>query len=60
MFYIPLTTTPVGWLVLGIGGYALYRAGRKKGEEESAAALITEVPELETTRQDTGAETTND
>ncbi len=44
MFHIPLTTTPVGWLILGIGGYALYRAGKKKGEEEAAAAQITAVP----------------
>jgi hypothetical protein len=44
MLYIPLTTTPVGWLLLGVGGYALYRAGKRKGEEQAAAALITPVP----------------
>nr|WP_321465111.1 hypothetical protein [uncultured Desulfobulbus sp.] len=44
MFYLPLTTTPVGWLILGLGGYALYQAGKKKGEEEAAAAQITAVP----------------
>ncbi|WP_448871260.1 hypothetical protein [Desulfobulbus propionicus] len=44
MFHIPLTTTPVGWLILGLGGYALYRAGKKKGEEEAAAAQTTTVP----------------
>jgi len=44
MFYIPLTTTPVGWLVLGLGGYALYKSGKKRGEEEAAAAQITAVP----------------
>ena len=44
MFYIPLTTTPVGWLILGLGGYALYQAGKKKGEEEAAAEQITAVP----------------
>nr|WP_320012566.1 hypothetical protein [uncultured Desulfobulbus sp.] len=44
MFYIPLTATPVGWLVLGLGGYALYKSGKKKGEEEAAAAQITAVP----------------
>jgi len=44
MFYVPLTTTPVGWLILGLGGLALYRAGRKKGEEEVAASRITAVP----------------
>ncbi|MBM9538702.1 hypothetical protein [Desulfobulbus alkaliphilus] len=44
MICIPLTTTPVGWLLLGLGGYALYRAGKRKGEEQAAAALITPVP----------------
>ena len=44
MFYIPLTATPVGWLILGLGGYALYQAGKKRGEEEAAAAQITAVP----------------
>lgn len=46
MIYIPLTTTPVGWLILGLGGYALYKNGRKKGEEEAAASQITAVPPL--------------
>ncbi len=45
MLYIPLTTTPVGWVILGIGGYALYKAGKKKGEEEVAANQITPVPD---------------
>lgn len=44
MLYIPLTTTPLGWLILGLGGYTLYKAGRKKGEEERAASQITAVP----------------
>ena len=44
MFYVPLTATPVGWLILGLGGYALYKIGRKKGEEEVAASQITAVP----------------
>lgn len=44
MISIPLTTNPVGWLLLGLGGYALYRAGKRKGEEETAAAKISEVP----------------
>ncbi|MGE4560045.1 MAG: hypothetical protein AB7E77_07580 [Desulfobulbus sp.] len=43
MFHIPLTTTPVGWLILGLGAYTLYRTGKKKGEEE-AAAKTTAVP----------------
>ncbi len=44
MIYVPLTTTPVGWLILGLGGYALYKTGRKKGEEEAAASQITAAP----------------
>jgi len=44
MIYLPLTTTPLGWLILGFGGYALYKKGRKKGEEEAAASQIIEVP----------------
>ncbi len=46
MLYIPLTTTPLGWLILGAGGYALYKAGKKRGSEE---AVIEEVPESEPT-----------
>jgi hypothetical protein len=45
MFYIPLTTNPVGWLILGLGGYALYKSGKKKGQEEVAANQIMPVPE---------------
>ncbi len=44
MFHLPLTTTPVGWLILGLGGYALYQAGKKKGEEEAVAAQTIAVP----------------
>lgn len=44
MFYLPLTASPLGWIILGVGGYALYKAGKKKGEEEIAASQITEVP----------------
>ena len=44
MFYLPLTTTPVGWLILSLGGYTLYKAGKRKGEEERAASQITDVP----------------
>lgn len=47
MMYLPLTSSPVGWLILGIGGFALYRAGKKKGADEAAAARITEVPASE-------------
>jgi hypothetical protein len=44
MIYVPLATTPIGWLILGLGGYALYKRGKKKGEEEAAASQITAVP----------------
>ncbi len=35
MLCIPLTTTPIGWFILGAGGYALYKAGKKRGVQES-------------------------
>ncbi len=44
MIYIPFTATPIGWLILGLGGYVLYKRGRKKGEEEAAASQIVAVP----------------
>lgn len=44
MFYLPLTASPLGWIILGVGGYALYKAGKKKGEDEAAASRITDVP----------------
>ncbi len=46
MLYIPFTTNPVGWAILGIGGYVLYKRGKKKGEEEAAAMQITAAPEI--------------
>ncbi|MFV0439634.1 MAG: hypothetical protein ACK5PS_19845 [Desulfopila sp.] len=51
MIHLPLTTTPIGWLVLGVGGYALYKAGKRKGEEEIAAATITEIEEDESSKE---------
>ncbi|WP_321495680.1 hypothetical protein [uncultured Desulfobacter sp.] len=47
MFYLPLTASPLGWIVLGVSGYALYKAGKKKGQDEAAASRITEVPGTE-------------
>lgn len=44
MIYLPLVTTPVGWLILGLGGYALYRKGKKNGSDEAAASCISAVP----------------
>ncbi len=44
MFYLPLTATPLGWVILGASGYMLYKAGKKKGEEEAVAAQIQELP----------------
>lgn len=44
MLYLPLTATPLGWVILGVSGYALYKAGKKKGQEESAASRIVEPP----------------
>lgn len=53
MLYIPLTTNPLGWVILGVGGYALYRAGKKKGEDESTASQITVPPEVEVDKENT-------
>lgn len=44
MFYLPLTTSPIGWVILSVGGYALYKSGKKKGQDEAAASQITNVP----------------
>jgi hypothetical protein len=45
MVCTPLIATPIGWVVLGLGGYALYRFGKKKGEGEAEALSPSEVPE---------------
>ena len=45
MICTPLVTSPVGWLILGLGGYALYRSGKKKGEKEAAASSLNEAAE---------------
>ncbi len=49
MFYLPLTASPLGWVILGAGGYALYKVGKKKGQDEAAASRITEVPDTPNT-----------
>ncbi|MGD9824362.1 hypothetical protein [Desulfobacter sp.] len=59
MFYLPLTASPLGWVILGVGGYALYRAGKKKGQDEAAASRITEVPGPEDNAKTDNAETTD-
>lgn len=50
MIYIPLTASPIGWIILGASGYALYRAGKKKGIDEAAASQITAPPESTTAK----------
>ena len=40
----PLLVSPLGWLALGAGGFVLYKVGKKKGEDERAAAKITAAP----------------
>ena len=45
MICTPLIATPVGWIVLGLGGYALYRFGRKKGEAEAEVLTQGKVTE---------------
>jgi hypothetical protein len=58
MFYLPLTASPLGWVILGVGGYALYKAGKKKGQDEVAAAEITQAPEKEDKAKTTAKTTT--
>ena len=58
MIYVPLTATPIGWLILGLGGYMLYKKGRKSGEEEAAAAQIVAAPALLETPDETETKTT--
>ncbi len=43
MLYIPLAAHPIGWIILGCGGYLLYQNGKKKGHEEASAARNTAV-----------------
>ena len=52
MLHLPLITSPLGWVVLGIGGYALYRAGKKKGEDQAAASRTDAAPESKTANKD--------
>nr|WP_319490414.1 hypothetical protein [uncultured Desulfobacter sp.] len=40
MCYLPLAAPPLGWVILGVGGYALYKAGKKKGQSEVAASTV--------------------
>ncbi len=39
MYCTPLVFTPFGWLTLGIGGYVLYRLGKKKGKQKIEALV---------------------
>lgn len=50
MLHAPFLAHPLGWLILGIGGYALYQSGRKKGEQESrrSAAPVEPIPTANT------------
>ncbi|NQS72580.1 MAG: hypothetical protein HQQ73_10600 [Desulfobulbaceae bacterium] len=47
MFHLPiLGSHPLGWFILGLGGYALYLSGKKKGEEERRSQRCSDpVPE---------------
>lgn len=53
MLYLPLTASPLGWVILGVGGFALYKAGKKKGQDEAAASQITAAPEPEKAKKTT-------
>lgn len=52
MLYIPLTAHPIGWIILGCGGYFLYQNGKKKGREEAAATRNAVVPPAVTPREE--------
>lgn len=52
MWQIPLLGSPIGWVVLGAGGYILYKAGKKKGLDEHAASQITDAPEPGDTKKE--------
>ncbi len=63
--YIPFLAHPLGWVVLGVGGYALYRTGKKKGQqgavkklEEPASSTKTENEAKTTTAAKNAAATT--
>ncbi len=49
MLHIPLLTHPLGWLVLGIGGLALYRTGKKQAQREAAVSHAAPETEANTT-----------
>ena len=34
MHCVPLLSNPVGWLILGVAGYFLYKAGKSAGRQE--------------------------
>ncbi|GAB6147264.1 hypothetical protein [Desulfocicer niacini] len=56
----PLLLSPLGWLALGAGGYVCYKLGRKKGEDERAAAEITAVPETDADAEKTAKAPVNE
>ncbi len=43
---VPLLGSPMGWILLGVGGYALYKVGKNKGEKQAKAVAPLEVPEV--------------
>ena len=44
MHCLPLLSNPVGWLILGIGGYLLYKSGKSAGRQEGEEKK-SELPE---------------
>ena len=37
--HLPLLVTPLGWVVLGVSGYLLYKAGEKSGKKETEKSV---------------------
>lgn len=52
MLFVPLTAHPIGWIILGCGGYFLYQNGKKKGMEVAAAPHNTAVQPAEAPRRE--------
>jgi hypothetical protein len=35
MHYTPFFLSPLGWVVLGVAGYLVYRSGKESGKKEA-------------------------
>ncbi len=51
--HIPLLANPFGWVILGVGGYALYKTGKKKGQQGAVKKLEEPTSSTTTTKNST-------